>query len=70
MSTVPASRLSNPRRRTWLAAALLGAAGIGLVHNVFAHSDAVVIPAYAGAAEPGSATEEVAVLAAGCFWGV
>jgi peptide-methionine (S)-S-oxide reductase len=64
--------MSHPRRRTWLAAALLGAAGVGLVHNVFAHSDAVVIPAYAGAAAApnGTASEEVAVLAAGCFWGV
>jgi len=72
MSTVPSSRLSNPSRRTWLGAALLAAAGVGLVHNVFAHSDAVLIPAYAGApaAANAGASEEVAILAAGCFWGV
>jgi peptide-methionine (S)-S-oxide reductase len=63
----------TPLRSTFVASALLIAAGAGIALRGLAAEDGHMIPAPAvdeQAAAGAPATSEVAVLAGGCFWGV
>jgi len=62
------TRSATPRRRTLASLALAAMLAASLPAG--AHSDAKVIPPYAGSTAAPTTTTEAAVLAGGCFWGV
>ncbi|HSB26011.1 MAG TPA: peptide-methionine (S)-S-oxide reductase MsrA [Burkholderiaceae bacterium] len=62
---------SRTARRTFVVTGLGVVTAAALWRRVArAHSDAHVVPAFAGGEPAATATSEVAVLAGGCFWGV
>lgn len=61
----------RPGRRRWLGTAVLGALGAGTFWRMTtASGTARTLPPFAGTASGSTATQQIAVLAGGCFWGV